>query len=146
MHRVVTSTVSFPVVSNESSKLSAEVVERLTAAGKEPFHLLDHLLSHNFYENQPVVSQNICRKITNVSSNSKYLYLPHNSKSLMQGKMYDVYAVNYSFCWCLYVRLYMLQIAGLSKMLSSSKYNYVKKSSELTVHCVSNGFKPYMTC
>lgn len=116
MHGVVTSTVSFPVVSNESSKLSTEVVERLTAAGKEPFHLLDHLLSRNFCENQAVVSWNICRKITNVSSNSKYLYLPHNCKSLMQGKMHFVYAVGYSFCWCLYVRFEMLQIAGLNKM------------------------------
>lgn len=98
MQGVVTFTVSFPVVRNESSKLFKEVVERLTAAGKEPFHFLDHLLSHNFYENQAVVPQNICRKIINVSFSSEYLCLPHDFKCLMQGKMHDVVAVGYSFC------------------------------------------------
>lgn len=45
MQGVVTSTLSFPVLSNESLKLFVEVVKRLTAAGKELFHLFDHLLT-----------------------------------------------------------------------------------------------------
>lgn len=45
MQGVVTSTLSFPVLSNESLKLFVEVVKRLTAAGKELFHFFDHLLT-----------------------------------------------------------------------------------------------------
>lgn len=90
---IVTPTVSSSLVSNVSSKPFVEVVEQLTAAGKEPFHSLDHLLSHNFYENQAVDSQNICREIINVSSDSEYLCSrPANFWSLMQGEIHKVAA------------------------------------------------------
>lgn len=92
MHRVVTFTVNLPV-EIKSFKLFMEIIESLTAAGKRLFNFLENVLSHNFHEDYATISQNISKRNTNGCSNSEYLYLPHNSKSLTQGKM------NCYRCW-----------------------------------------------